>query len=363
MDYSHFEVEDFISDEFFIRWVLDSDAEAAAFWEAYRLEDREMQDKICQARSLLLNIRKAEQSAVAPLNAQKIWGDIHATILARSSEKRLSLLRIAAVVSIFVFLLLAWILIKPGFVSAPNLIFNETLDIEDGFHAEVNASGKTIDIRLSDGSVVNLENNSRLIYYKDHTNLASRRVYLKGEAFFKVAKNTRQPFYVYTHEVVTKVIGTSFRVKAYDDENNIVVSVKEGKVSVNSENKADKQRDVIESEVKGVVLLPNQQVLYKRESDSFNKTLVETPEIINNSALRNNFDFENTPVKNVFRVLEEAYGVEFIFNEEVLQECYVTVPLGDEPLFQKLQIICRTIGARYESIDGTIVISSKGCLK
>ena len=39
------------------------------------------------------------------------------------------------------------------------------------------------------------------------------------------------------------------------------------------------------------------------------------------------------------------------------------MPLGDEPLFEKLKIICHTIGATYELIDANIVVSSSGCGK
>ena len=44
-----------------------------------------------------------------------------------------------------------------------------------------------------------------------------------------------------------------------------------------------------------------------------------------------------------------------------MKNCFLTVPLGSEPLFQKLKVICRTIGASYEIIDARIVVSSTGC--
>ena len=44
-----------------------------------------------------------------------------------------------------------------------------------------------------------------------------------------------------------------------------------------------------------------------------------------------------------------------------MKECYLTATLPDEPLFEKLQLICNTIDASYEQIDGQVVVHSKGC--
>ena len=102
-------------------------------------------------------------------------------------------------------------------------------------------------------------------------------------------KDPQQPFFVYANEVVTKVLGTSFRVKAYDEGKDVMVSVREGKVSVYSEKNQSAKQNIIESEVNGVVLMQNQQVLYKRTDDSFNKTLIETPAIVKESYSAHNF--------------------------------------------------------------------------
>ncbi len=45
------------------------------------------------------------------------------------------------------------------------------------------------------------------------------------------------------------------------------------------------------------------------------------------------------------RTLEKAYGIEIIFNEETMKKCYLTVPLGEESMQEKLRIICQAIGA------------------
>ncbi|HYC85055.1 MAG TPA: DUF4974 domain-containing protein, partial [Chryseosolibacter sp.] len=134
-----------------------------------------------------------------------------------------------------------------------------------------------------------------------------------------------------------------------------------GKVSVFSP-KNDPAPNNVQAEVNGVILLPNQQVVYQRELQSFEKTLVDEPVVLSNAITSNNFNFENAPIPDVFRTLEESYGIEIIFDEEVMKTCFITAPLGSESLFEKLRIICRTIGATYEVIESKIVINSAGCL-
>jgi ferric-dicitrate binding protein FerR (iron transport regulator) len=49
------------------------------------------------------------------------------------------------------------------------------------------------------------------------------------EKFFEISKNQKKPFFVFANEIVTKVVGTSFRITAYDNQPNIEVLVRTGK--------------------------------------------------------------------------------------------------------------------------------------
>ena len=64
---------------------------------------------------------------------------------------------------------------------------------------------------------------------------AERSVALSGEAFFKVTKNPEKPFVVRSGEIATRVLGTSFNVKAYEDEDVVAVALKSGKVLIKNE--------------------------------------------------------------------------------------------------------------------------------
>lgn len=360
MDYLKFEVEDFATDDYFIRWVMTDERDVSRFWENFVSQHPECAQRIEAARALILKIRREERPRTDPAQNQRMWANIRHRMELAPSKNSHFLLKIAASISVIILLSVTWY--RVYYTRTPNDPMVAAVDDNTkDFVEEINTTGGTIRMQLSDGSVVNLENNSRILYRKRYEDQPNREVYLTGGAFFKVTRNSRQPFLVYADGVVTKVLGTSFRVKAYENDNNIVVSVTEGKVSVYSEKGQKKENETGESEVIGVVLMPNQQVLYQRGEDSFNKTLVDTPQVLKEEALEYDFQFKDTPVTEVFRLLEAAYGVEMIFDAEAIENCYLTAPLGDVPLFEKLKIVCRTIGASYELIDAKIVISSKGC--
>lgn len=364
MDYSNFTVEQLASDDSFIHWVNRTDADSEKAWELFILRHPEMRLKADQARTLVLNLKKAETTTQSEMQVEKMWSEIEGRIAcddARGSEKTSTLwpysYAVAAAISLAVLSVAAWRVLSPQ-LSGDMFVQSVGTISASEYIEEVNTSGEELRLHLSDGSVVTLAHGSSLRCRRVFSDDDFREVYLKGEAFFEVAKDPTRPFLVHTDEVVTRVLGTSFRVKASQDNKEVVVSVRSGKVSVYAlaPGKAES-----ESQKNGVILLPNQQVTYLRDQDSFGKALVAEPRIVLPSIKDSDFVFENTPIKEVFQTLQRAYGVEIIFDEEVMSNCFITAPLGSEPLFEKLRIICRTIGAQYETIDARVVITSAGC--
>jgi|GEM_PF-3384011 len=97
--------------------------------------------------------------------------------------------------------------------------------------------GQRTHLNLSDGSRVILNAGSRLVlpeYFRDE---GPREVFLSGEAYFEVADDTTRPFYVFTDESVTRVVGTKFKVQSYPDGNPVQVVVSEGEVRLQDRNR------------------------------------------------------------------------------------------------------------------------------
>lgn len=214
-------------------------------------------------------------------------------------------------------------------------------------------------INLTDGSVVVLKPLSELIVNNDFKD-KTREVRLKGEAFFKVQRDPQKPFIVYANEVVTKVLGTSFNIKAYENESDITVAVTTGKVAVYA-NKQKTSGNGVDFQTPEVILTPNQEMVYHRGGDVLAKKLVDKPEIILPDSHLFRMKFENTPVPEIFEMLKKNYGVEIQYDKMLMTNCKLTTSMSDEGLYERIEVICKAIGASYTVHDAVIVIKSNGC--
>jgi transmembrane sensor len=355
MDYSKFNVEDFASNDSFIDWVNQSDPEAVKYWDLYLSTHPEIRDTVEKARVLVLNLKQAEKTEHDAAQVESMWRNIERSVETRTAHRPKVKTRQALVMAsvLIVCAFGVWLIWQRTAMQQPADYYSYSNQLPD-FVEEINKSDEPRKVTLQDGSTVMLAAKSSLKYKVDYQNDSTRSVFLLGEAFFEVSKNPYKPFIVHSNELFVQVLGTSFRVSAPENKSNVIVSVKTGKVSVYTSNSLRDKKG-------GVILLPNQQVNYKRKEQSFEKTLIEAPEIVSNTIKPNDFVFENTPIAEVFAKIESAYGIEIVFNEETMKNCYLTVPLGSEPMLDKLKIICQTIGASYEVIDANIVINSSGC--
>jgi hypothetical protein len=75
------------------------------------------------------------------------------------------------------------------------------------------------------------------------------------------------------------------------------------------------------------------------------------------------FEFKDIPVSQIFKTIEQGYLVTIDFPKEKLKDCYLTTSLSDEPLPEKLKIICESLGnnTRYVMNGNNIIIISNGC--
>jgi ferric-dicitrate binding protein FerR (iron transport regulator) len=93
--------------------------------------------------------------------------------------------------------------------------------------------GKQATVTLPDGTELLLNVDSKVQVAGDFMN-GNRSVRLVGEAIFTVVHHTADPFVVITNNVRTKVLGTTFAVRAYPNDSVTTVAVKDGRVAVNT---------------------------------------------------------------------------------------------------------------------------------
>lgn len=221
----------------------------------------------------------------------------------------------------------------------------ETL-VEERFEEFVNPRGVRRQLTLPDGSKIFLNGNSKVKISRQFS--AKRKVFLKGEAFFEVKKDSANPFLVVTEGLETSVLGTAFTVSAYEDKLQ-VVAVKEGKVKVSpvSEVKTNDSN----------FLTANEQVTYKDGIGLGNKQRINPDKKF--AWIDGKIIFDQTPINEVFSVLSDWYGLESVELNDKNMNCLVTGSYTRMTLEDIMESIKYATGIAYE-INGKLLKVKKG---
>ncbi|KAA0988844.1 FecR family protein [Dyadobacter aurulentus] len=370
-DYARYDIKDFLADEAFCRWVLHQKPADNAFWENWVRNNPDRAGIVTAAKELISEIHHAQDY----LSEEELQLELQRLSAARKSAteeleytkpsanwfdlNRFGRFSLAFGVFTCLIVLVYFYTNSPVKTELPQVSQESLKDKQDEQWIEVtNNQTNTKYIALPDGSSVRLSPKSKLSYPASFVK-KEREVLLNGEAFFDVTKNPESPFKVFTSDVVTTVLGTSFTVKAFDQDKDVRVVVKTGKVTVSANARQNK---TAEAEKNELVLLPNQQVVYHRDDQKMKRSLIENPSQVGPADIASqSLVFENAPVARVFESLEKRYEVQIIYDADLMAGCQLTAELGQEPLFEKLGMICKAIQARYELIDGQIVIHGSSC--
>ena len=159
--------------------------------------------------------------------------------------------------------------------------------------------GGEYNLTLSDGTKIWLNSHSKLKYPTRFTG-KERIVELEGEAYFDVSKNKDFPFIVKMNGIQIKVLGTSFNVNAYSDEDEIITTLVEGKVEVSDILREQKE-----------ILTPNDQYSINIHNGNYKKTIVDTD--IFTAWKDGRFVFNNEKLENIMVRLSRWYNVEVFF--------------------------------------------------
>lgn len=165
--------------------------------------------------------------------------------------------------------------------------------------------GGEYQIVLPDGTSVWLNAASSLRFPSVFSG-SERKVELKGEAYFEVARNKQKPFKVAVNNMGIEVLGTHFNVNAYDDEAQIRTTLLEGSVKLSA---GSNHR----------LLKPGQQASLGKQSD-FSIAEVNVDEAI---AWKNGyFIFDNENIESIMRKISRWYDVEVTYQGKVDQGRY-----------------------------------------
>ncbi|WP_406825495.1 FecR family protein [Pedobacter sp. KACC 23697] len=154
-------------------------------------------------------------------------------------------------------------------------------------------NGGVFKVTLSDGSMVMLNAGSKLTFPAGFRG-PERKVYVEGEAFFRVAKNAEKPFIVQVRGNEIKVLGTQFNVSSYPETDGVETTLLEGSVSITN------------AAGNNVLLKPNQQAI----SSYGHLSLKDVAAGDFNAWTKGEFLFNDVPLSVVMQKLARWYNVE-----------------------------------------------------
>lgn len=189
--------------------------------------------------------------------------------------------------------------------TTPTEIFQSTYVIRE------NPSGQKTKLFLPDGSVVYLNSASKIKFLKGFSG-NERRVLLFGEAYFEVAKNKVKPFVVESQGVETVALGTAFNVNAYDGQDELSVSLVEGKVEV---------RQIGQGEDR-LILSPGREASLIHSTNEIHERPFDLQDVVGwkeGKLIFRNASFDQVKVK-----LERWFGVQVKVHGDVPQDWHVS---------------------------------------
>lgn len=397
MKYTNYTVEDFVKDEYFQKWILDTDEMTSNYWNNWLLKFPEKKPILEEAKKLILLI-SFEKEQLVKEDFDAMWEHIiekrevklEETVSNKKGQRFLywkyaSAASIVLLISITLFTNLlsdfdeseapalvnqsiekgnnkailtlsngSSIALGKGEIYGSNNVISNEEEI-------VYTSGKTNKrleynfitipkggqflVKLSDGTKVWLNSDSKLKYPVSFLEGETRSVeLLYGEAYFVVSssfKHNGSEFKVINRGQEVQVLGTEFNIKAYKDEANTYTTLVEGKVSVNFNSG------------KRIDLKPSQQSVLNTN----NNVIVRTVNVFNEVSWKEGvFSFEDKSLGEVMKVLSRWYDVEILFeNNQVAEELFFGI-LDKDQAMEEILLSIKNFGIinDYEIENKTI---------
>jgi transmembrane sensor len=225
---------------------------------------------------------------------------------------------------------------------------------------------------LPDGTKVWLNSNTTM-KYNSRFNERLRKVFIDGEAFLNVAKDSTRPFQVETSDIMLQVLGTSFNVKSYSNDDDVETTLVEGSLKITASGKET-------GKFAAVTLKPNEKAIYFKNSENLVVTnLSESDqnsadikkEKDKTSALVNEIEavsawkddklvFHNESFEDISVKMGRWYGMKItIVDESLKKERFTGKFVNNETVYQVLDIFNRSEPIQYTTGNKEIFISKR----
>ena len=209
-----------------------------------------------------------------------------------------------------------------------------------GYFTESLSNEKVKQLALPDGTAVWLMSGSTISYPSSFAAGETRNVKVRGEAFFKVAKDVLHPFILDLGEVGLKVVGTSFNVMNYDDEDHINVALKTGKV--------DLFRGTYKPGQQVVKIVPGQMATYDKKNPKFHIADVNVDKYA--SWINGILQFQDDPFPEVLKKLGRWYNITIEVKDPKVSDFPFTATIRNENLEQVVELLRFSTPFKYSIV-------------
>ena len=204
----------------------------------------------------------------------------------------------------------------------------------------------TVQDTLPDGSTAYLNKKSELKFEYD-AQKKTRRVKLKGEAYFAVKHDDEKPFVIESDEILVRDIGTEFNLKSYPDQDTIEIVVTQGEVQFYTLKDS------------GLNLKAGEKGIYSKKLKEFYRIeKIDTNTLAYKTKV---FSFNNTDLGAVVNLLNDVYDSKIKLINKDLHNCRLTANFKEDNPDTIVEVIAETMGLTITRQGDEILLDGKGC--
>ncbi len=231
-------------------------------------------------------------------------------------------------------------------LSFGNTYINKTNDQVILWQETTTSYGEKKAVTLPDGSIIWLHNDSKIIYpelfQKD-----IRQVFVTGEIYAEITKDSRCPFVVSSDSINVVVTGTTFNFRAYPEMQNVELTLLEGAVSLDCMTRQGRQK---------MDMIPGETVTVNMSSGNVSKYICEAETYVSWKDRRALY-FNDQTLDNIVKELQREFAQPIKIVDKALGTTrHFASFVNDESLMEILDALCTHSGMRVEEKDDMIYI-------